>query len=542
MRRAVAICLVLAACSGDGATSSPTVVATSAPSSTVAASTSTAAPSPTTVATTLATVTSTIPPDPFDPLSATIPQLQEAMEQGRLSSEQLVRWYLDRIERLDPELTVFVTVADDAVEQAIALDVERDSLGSRGPLHGIPVVLKDNITTVDLPTTAGSVALDGWVSPDEARQVRKLRAAGAIIIGKVNLQEWARSIHGHSSVLGRTLNPYDPGRNVGGSSAGTAVAVTTEMAAVGLGTDTCGSIRIPSSYASLWGLRPTIGLSSRSGVIPLSTSEDTVGPMTRSVVDLAIVLDATVGEDSDDATTLGAADHIPGSYLDALDPDGLAGARIGVVYSLFGSRGPVYETVEAALGRMESAGATLVPIEIPDRTSLLGNATSAFLREWPFATETFFAARPGAPITSLKDVLESGQFLPETRGALERAVAVETLGPDHAAAIGARSAVATAVMTTMDEYELDVLAYPVISISPAPIGVNQRGNNCATASVAGLPAIAMPAGTTPEGLPVGVEFLGRAWDEVTLLRLASGWEATADPRVPPPQVTRRLAP
>jgi len=456
------------------------------------------------------------------------------MEEGRLSAFDLVQFHLDRIASNDPLLTVFVSINPNALDEAMALDVERVSLGSRGPLHGIPVVLKDNITTVDLPTTAGSNALAGWISPTDAFQVARLRDAGAIILGKVNLQEWARSIHGNSSIRGRTLNPYDVARNVGGSSAGTAVAVTTEMATVGLGTDTCGSIRIPSAYASLWGLRPTVGLSSRGGVIPLSPSEDTVGPMARAVSDLAIVLNATVGEDPDDPTTTGAAAHIPNSYLDAIDPDGLQGARIGVMYSLFGARGPVYNAVEAALSDMETAGAVLVPVEVPGRTSLLGSATSVFLREWASATTDFFAARPGAPIESLSDVFESGSYLPETRSRLERAVAVTTLDTaEYRAAVAARERVATAVTNVMDEYDLDAIAYPTISISPAAIGVDQRGNNCATASVGGLPAISMPAGLTADGLPVGVELLGRAWDEATLLRLASGYEAAADPRVPP---------
>jgi Asp-tRNA(Asn)/Glu-tRNA(Gln) amidotransferase A subunit family amidase len=257
--------------------------------------------------------------------------------------------------------------------------------------------------------------------------------------------------------------------------------------------------------------------------------------MTRSVVDLAILLDATVGEDPDDPTTAGVDANIPSTYVGAIDPNGLEGARIGVVYSLFGGRGSVYRAVEAALADMEAAGATIIPIEIPNRTTLLGSATGAFLQEWGPATGEFFAARPGAPISSLDDVLGSGLYLLETEDQLRRAAAVTTLETEeYEAAVAARPAVADAVVEIMDAYLLDALAYPSVSDSPARLGRDQTGNNCATASVGGLPAISMPAGITANGHAVGVELLGRPWAEPTLIRLASGYEAVVDPRVPPP--------
>jgi Asp-tRNA(Asn)/Glu-tRNA(Gln) amidotransferase A subunit family amidase len=509
MRRGIALLVVLAACSAEAAPTTTTITPTTAATTTTSSTTTSTTVPPTT------TTTTTQPPEPLDPFGATIPELQQGMREGRLTAEGLVEWYLDRIIVLDPQLTVFVSINPNAIDEAIALDRERASQGERGPLHGIPIVLKDNITTADLPTTAGSLALDGWIAADDAFQVARLRQAGGIVLGKVNMQEWARSIHGNSSILGRTLNPYDPARNAGGSSAGTAVAVTTEMAAAGLGTDTCGSIRVPSAYASLWGLRPTIGLSSRSGVIPLSPSEDTVGPMTRSMVDLAIMLDATVGEDPDDPTTAGASTNIPSTYLGAIDPNGLEGARIGVVYSLFGGRGPVYRAVEASLDDIEAAGATLIPIEIPNRQTLLGSAAGVFLQEWGTATADFFGARSGTPISSLEGVIASGLYLPESEEPLERAVTFDSLDTEeYEAAIAARPAVMNAVVELMDAYLLDALAYPSVSDSPARLGNDQTGNNCAAASVAGLPAISMPAGLTSNG--------------------HSGYEATANPRVPPP--------
>ena len=454
------------------------------------------------------------------------------MAVGTLTAVELVDFYLGRIDEYDDTFNAFITVDPGARAEARALDDERAAAGPRGPLHGIPVVLKDNIDTFDMPTTAGSSLLADFVPATDAFQAARLREAGAIILGKANMQEWARSVHTNSSVTGRTVSPYVIERNVGGSSGGTAVAVTTQMAAAGLGTDTCGSIRVPSAYNSLFGLRPTAGLSSRSGVIPLSPSEDTVGPMTRTVVDLAILLDATAGTDPDDPTTAGA--EVPDSYLDFIDPSGLENARIGVIDSLFGAPGPVSTATRAALDRMEAAGATLVNVEIPNRSSLLGNATSVFLREWRFAAEDYFSTHPGAPIDTLEDVLASGEFLPENRDRLQRAVGVATLDTtEYRDAVAARTEAAAVITALMDEHDLDALAYPSIRNTSAPNGVEQQGNNCGTASVSGLPAIAVPAGLDGTGMPVGLDLLGRAFDEGTLIRLASGYEAAVDPRVAP---------
>ena len=489
---------------------------------------------PTTTTTSTTTTTTTVPLPPFDPLGATIPEMQQAMEENRLTALDLVDFYLERIATYDDTFNAFVTINPEARTEAIRLDEERAATGPRGPLHGIPIVLKDNINTLDMPTTAGSAALAGFIPTDDAFQAARLRAAGAIILGKVNMQEWARSIHSNSSVTGRTLSPYEIDRNVGGSSGGTAVAVTTAMAAAGLGSDTCGSIRVPSAYNSLFGLRPTIGLSSRSGVIPLSPSEDTVGPMARTVVDLAVLLDATAGSDPDDPVTAGADDWLPRSYLDFIDPDGLAGARIGVIDSLFGAPGPVSTATRAALDRMEAAGATIVHLEIPNRSSLLGNATSVFLREWGLATEDYFARYTDAPIDSLDDVLASGEHLTENRQRLQRAVGVTTLDTtEYRQALDARQNAAAVVTALLDDHDLDAFAYPSIQNTAARNGVEQQGNNCATASVSGMPALSVPAGLDSTGMPVGLDLLGRAFDEGTLIRLASGYEAAVDPRVEP---------
>jgi len=523
--------MLLAACAGSAA-----------PATTAATSTTTTAPATNTTAPattiTAPATTITVPVPPFDPYGASILEMQQAMDEGRLTAADLVDFYLARIAAYDdagPLLNAFITVNPEARDEAARLDAERAQRGPRSLLHGIPVVLKDNINTLDMPTTAGSAVLAGFVPSDDAFQAARLRAAGAIILGKVNMQEFARSIHTNSSVIGRTLSPYVIDRNVGGSSGGTGVAVTADLATVGLGSDTCGSIRIPSAFNSLFGLRPTVGLSSRSGVIPLSTSEDTVGPLARTVADLAIVLDATVGSDPADPVTAGAATHQPDSYLDFVDPNGLVGARIGVMDSLFGAPGPVSNATRAALAQMEAAGATLVHVEIPGRSAILGNATSVFLREWAFATEAYFSAYPDAPIASLDDVLAAGDYLPETGSLLRRAVAIATLDTaEYAAAVAARAQAAAAITAVLDEHELDALAYPSIQVASARNGVNQEGNNCGTAAVSGLPALSVPAGLESTGMPVGIDLLGRAFAEPTLIRIASGYEAAVDPRVEPP--------
>ena len=263
------------------------------------------------------------------PLEATIPELQKAMESGELTAVELVDFYLARIAAYDnagPKLNALILVNPAAHDEAAALDAERADSGPRGPLHGIPVVLKDNIGTADMHTTAGSLALKGFTPAEDAFQARKLREAGAVIIGKANLFEFALGWGTVSSLGGQTLNPYDLSRDPGGSSGGTAVAVTANFAAAGLGTDTCGSVRLPAAHNDLYGLRPTRGLSSRAGVIPFSTTLDAVGPMARSVVDLAIMLDATVGRDPADPSTV----QVGMSYLKAVDPDGLSGRRIGL--------------------------------------------------------------------------------------------------------------------------------------------------------------------------------------------------------------------
>ena len=468
-----------------------------------------------------------VEPVPF-PLEASIPELQSAMEAGELTSVELVDFYLARIAAYDdagPELNTFITVNPAARDEAAALDAERAATGSRGPLHGIPVVVKDNIGTADMPTTAGSLALEGFVPAQDAFQVRRLREAGAIILGKTNLFEFALRRESLSSLGGQSRNPYDPGRDPGGSSGGTAVAVAANLAAVGLGTDTCGSIRGPSAHNDLYGLRPSSGLSSRAGVIPFSTTLDTVGPMAREVVDLAIVLDATVGADPADPSTVEVA---PTSYVDAVDPSGLEGRRIGLVSFALGSHQE--ELIAGAMDEIEANGADVVDVKLPH----VPNMDSLFL-EYEAALHDYLAAQPESPVRSLDDILTMD--IPGKPGRRLRSFDVATgltTSPRHREAVQGREPFRDAVIELMDEHDLDAIAYPTSRGIARPVGKSQNAYDCWSAAYAGAPAITIPTGFTSKGLPVGLELMGRPFDERTLIAIAAGYQAHTKHRLLPP--------
>jgi Asp-tRNA(Asn)/Glu-tRNA(Gln) amidotransferase A subunit family amidase len=456
-------------------------------------------------------------PLPF-PMDATIPELQAALEAGDYTSLELVEFYLARIATYDdagPALNALIHVNPEARDDAAALDAERAASGSRGPLHGIPIVVKDNINTFDMPTTGGTVALDGFRSEDDAFQVARLREAGAIIIAKANLFELAHGWETTSPVGGQTLNPYDLGRDPGGSSGGTAVAVTANFAAAGLGTDTCGSIRLPAAHNNLYGLRPTSGLSSRAGVIPFSFTLDTVGPMARNVVDLAIVLDATAGEDPEDPTTV----PLETSFVDAVDPDGLAGRRIGVRRFSLGEE--IDSSLRAALDQMAANGAEIVEVVLPPSPF----PPIEFLKEFRFALEEYLAAEPTAPGGALAEIMAQD---PD-------AARVQTLDTEaYRNALARRQSFQEEVVAAMEERDLDAVAYPVSPRTAARIFASQEHWDCAAAAVSGAPAIAIPAGFTSDGLPVGLELMGRPFAESTLISIAAGYEAHTDHRMLPP--------
>jgi len=487
----------------------------------------------------------------FELLEATIPELQAALAAGTVTSRDLVSMYLARIDAYDqkgPALNAISAINSQAQAQAEALDAERRTRPLRGPLHGIPIIIKDNYETVTMQTADGSRSLAGWVAGTDAVLVRKLRDAGAIVIAKSNMHEFARGITTLGSLFGQTRNPYMLDRNPGGSSGGTGAAIAANFAAVGMGSDTCGSIRIPASHNSLAGIRGTQGLASRTGIIPLSTTQDIGGPIGRSVTDVAIVLDAIVGYDPADPETAASIGHIPKSYTEFLQLGGLRGARIGTLTNLFGADpadAEVATVVRAGINQMKASGAELVEVTIPGLNELLMDRLNGFLiltQDFKFDFNAYLAAHPTAPVRTLEEVLASGKYHPALEAGLRTSQAVESRDTkEYLEHIVKRDTLRQAILKAMADHRLDALAYPTIRRKANVAGQPQVGTNCHLSANSGLPAIVAPGGFTPDGLPVGVELLGRAWSEPLLIKLAYAYEQATRHRRPPsstPALTR----
>lgn len=474
----------------------------------------------------------------FEVTEATITDLQTAMAQGRVTSAQLVEAYLARIRAYDhagPALNTMIRLNPQAAADAARMDAERAQGRVRGPLHGIPVILKDNFDTKDLATSAGSLALASHVPTSDAFIVRKLRDAGAVILGKSNLHELASGITTISSLGGQTLNPYNPDRCPGGSSGGTGAAIAASFAAIGWGSDTCGSIRIPSAYASLFGLRPTQGLFSRDGIVPLSHTQDVPGPLARTVTDLAIGLDATVGPDPADPTTAVMEGRPLPQFVAALDPTALRGARIGIFRPYFrGGDADVKDTVEAAVRSMTAQGAEVVEVNMPDFDQVIAG-TRAILMETRFDLADYFARAGGAPVRSLTEILDKGLFDRQLEARHRSADTAQSRDSEgHQAMLQRQARLRERMIQLMDSLHLDALAYPTISDRPVPVGAPQLASNCALAAQAGLPAISMPAGFTSDGLPTGLELMGRPFSDARLVGFAYAFEQAGPRRRPPP--------
>ena len=482
-------------------------------------------------------------------MERSITELAAALDAGEVTSRELVASYLARIEAYNqqgPALNAMVVISPNAFADADARDAERVEGRVRGPLHGIPVVVKDNYDTADMPTTAGAIGLATSVPPDDAFQVRRLREAGAIILGKTNMHELARGITTVSSIKGQTRNPYDPTRNPGGSSGGTGAAVAASFAAVGMGSDTCGSIRIPSAHHALVGLRGTRGLASGDGIIPLSTTQDIGGPLARSVRDLAITLDATVGLDPADETTRRSEGRIPRSYTDALDPQGLQGARVALLEELLGDTGaerPVRTVIEAAVEEMTAQGAEAVELGETDFGSLLEGASLIGL-EFKFDFDAYLAKTPEAPVRSLAELVELGLYHQVlATSTLRASLEVESLDTDeYRERLAKRGTLRAAVEALLDEHELTALIYPTIRQTARPIGQRQPGSNCSLSAISGLPAITVPAGYAADGMPVGLEMIGREFAEADLIRLAYAYEQATRHRHSPESTPSLIAP
>ncbi len=477
------------------------------------------------------------------------------MRTGKWTARALVEKYLARIAAIDrrgPALHSVIEVNPDAFALADELDRERKNRGPRGPLHGIPLLIKDNIDTADrMATTAGSLALLGARPPRDAFVVTRLRQAGAVLLGKTNLSEWANircsySTSGWSGRGGLTKNPYFLDRNPSGSSSGSAVAVAASLCAVAVGTETDGSIVSPSSVNGIVGLKPTVGLVSRTGIIPISHTQDTAGPMGRTVRDVAVLLGALAAVDSDDAATAAGKDRAAADYTKFLDPNGLRGARIGVARNYFGFHSAVDAVVEEAMAALRRQGASLVdPAELPNMDKV-GDAESTVLNYELKADLNAYLARlgPSAPVRSLKEVIAFNERNRRTEMPYfgqDHFLKAEAKGPLTAAeyrdalAKCSRLARIEGIEAIMDKHRLDALVAPTegpACLTDLVVGDRFLSNSPQAAAVAGCPSITVPAGFV-FGLPVGVSFFGRAWSEPVLLRLAYAFEQATQFRKPP---------
>ena len=489
----------------------------------------------------------------FDEVS--LADLEARMKAGRLTSLTLTRAYLDRIDFIDregPVVTSVIEVNPDAPADAEALDRERRDKGPRGPLHGVPVLIKDNIDTADrMHTTAGSLAQVETRPRQDAGVVRKLRAAGAVILGKTNLSEWAnfRSSHatsGWSARGGLTKNPYALDRNASGSSSGAGAAVAASLCAVGVGTETDGSVVSPSGACGLVGLKPTVGLVSRAGIIPISTSQDTAGPMGRTVRDVAVLLAAMAGPDPDDPVSADGRTHVRADYTAALDPRGLRGAKIGVLRKLPGFSDRTLLVYEQALRTLRQQGASLADAVDPATFEELDDPEmTVLLYEFKAGVNAYLAKLgPRAAVKNLADLMafnERNKAREMPYFGQDLFAKAEAKGPltertyrdarDRCVRLARRDG----IDAVMDRHGLDALVAPTGGpawVTDLVNGDHFSGGSSTPAAVAGYPAVTVPMGHV-FGLPVGLTFFGRAWGEATLLKLAYAFEQATQARRPP---------
>ncbi len=505
--------------------------------------------------------TASVSPDAsFDVVEASIAEIHAAMEAGDLTARALVEGYLSRIEAYDkqgPALNAIVTLNPNALSRADELDAAFEQSGLIGPLHGIPIIVKDNYDTFDLPTSAGSLSLASSVPPDDAFQVRRIREAGAIVLAKSNMAEFAFSPYETvgSALPGYTRNPYALSRVTAGSSGGTAAAVAASLGAVGLGTDTGNSIRGPSSHQSLVGIRSTMGLTSRDGIVPLSMARDIGGPMARTVADAVAVFDVIAGSDPADAATTEGDARRADRYLEFLDPNGLQGKRIGVLREMSDETADpeIIARLDEAVADLERLGATVIdPVALPaDEEADAAADTQARRRassaarprcdRFRYDLDQYLAGLgPDAAMTSLEAIVESRDVHPTVRARLESALEATDVPADQpgCAEQAARDdRVRQRVRETLEADQLDALIYPNWDNPPRLIGDlnTPHGNNSFQLSPpTGFPALTVPMGFVGEGLPAGLQILGETWSEPTLIAIAYAYEQGTRHRVPPP--------
>jgi amidase len=490
---------------------------------------------------------------PFELEEMTVLELQRGMESGRFTSAGLVERYQRRITEVDqhgPRLKSVIELNPDALTIATELDRERKAKGPRGPLHGIPILIKDNIDTHDrMTTTAGSLALAGSIAPRDAFIVERLRAAGVVLLGKANLSEWAnfrgsRSISGWSGRGGLSRNPYVTDRSTSGSSAGSAAAVSASLCAIAIGTETDGSIVSPASYCGVVGLKPTVGLVSRSGIVPISSSQDTAGPMARCVADAAALLNSMTGVDARDTATAASSGKVPRDYTQCLDAKALRGARLGVARSSFKMNRLVDPVLEAALAAMQREGAVLIdPVKLPSRQDVSDAEFQVMLYEFKAGLNDYFKSLgPGAPVKTVEELIAFNERNRERELAFfgqETLIDAQSKGPlSEQRYLDAKARCAKwskEIEVLLESNQLDAILAP--TTGPAHtldlvVGDRGLGGSSTYAAVSGLPSITVPCGDV-SGLPVGLSFIAPAWHEARLLALAYAFEQATKARKPP---------
>ena len=491
--------------------------------------------------------------DEFDPIEASVSDVIISITEGDETAHSVTKKYLERIEEYDDVLNTIITLNPDALDRADELDDELADSGPVGPLHGVPIILKDNLDTADMPTSAGSKILEDSVPPEDAFIVKQLREAGAIVLGKSNMDEWAHGGApggGYSSLGGQTLNPYNTDRGPAGSSGGSGAAPAANLGVLAIGTDTGGSVRGPVAANGLVGIKPTLGLPSRTGIIPFSTNLDVPGPMTKSVSDAAIVLGVIAGVDPDDPKTYQGIGKTREDYTKYLNQDELAGARIGFSHDFLGGNPEIDEKIETAVSDMQQSGATIIDsVEFP--TEMLESIGDIYFpivetELKHYLGEYFESLGDDAPVESLEDVIEisSESDFPIDNSVLERLESAQDRGPltdnDYLQTLeSGRGMLQRIVDQIMEENQLDALVAPTSDCPAEPIDPDSDTTcestpfRTAIANITGYPEVSVPAGFTSDGLPVSVSFFGRPFSEPQLLKLAYSYEQKTEHRAPP---------
>lgn len=477
----------------------------------------------------------------------TVKKIHEMMLSGDLSCEELVRAYIEKIEKFDKTtINSVILINPDAIEQAKEIDEKIKLNGITGALDGIPVLLKDNVNTSNMQTTAGSLSLEGYVPKEDSFITKKILDSGALILAKVNLHEFAIWGETISSILGQTNNPYDLTKTPGGSSGGTGAAIASNFGVLGIGTDTINSVRSPASANNLVGIRPTIGLVSRTGIVPYSYTQDTAGPICRTVEDCALMLDVISGYDKEDAQTVWSVNSKSKLYTDSLIEDGLKGKKIGVLRSFFGKETiheQVNEVVNLRISQMNDAGAEIIEINDEIDSEYLVKNVSVHLHDLKDHLDIYLSTIGDEKfVKSTKEILESGKYHPGVKENLETAMSLSTDSYEYFKRLAIREQEKTKLMKLLVDYDLDGLVYPHQKQLVCDIGGSQKERNGVLASVTGFPSICVQAGfsksskTAPIGVPIGIEILGKPFTENILIEIAYSLEKYESKRISPPYV------